>query len=272
MAKNQGFTLIELLVVIAIIGILASIVLASLNSSRDKARVAGGQTQDAAINRAIGDTAMTEWHFEEPSGTTALDTSGNGLNGTISGAVTRVPGIRGSAMQFDGGTGETILVNNTNGLLNAGAGALTVTLWLNPVLGSGGGTVVSQHVGYYIWIDPVNKNVSSALNFGGTWNATTLVTQNNLLQANKWQFIAMTYDGTTQNIYVNGALAATREISGTMNAPGAAGTVEIGGWAGGVSIKGIVDEVRIYKETVAASTIFKAYAEGATARGLAIEK
>lgn len=49
--QNQGFTLIELLVVIAIIGLLSSIVLASLSTSRNKARLTKAVLTMQEINK-----------------------------------------------------------------------------------------------------------------------------------------------------------------------------------------------------------------------------
>ena len=81
--KNlKGFTLIELLVVIAIFGLLVSVVVVSTSSARKKGSEAAGRQFSATLQHSLGADAVGMWSFDEGSGTTAKDSSGNNFNGT----------------------------------------------------------------------------------------------------------------------------------------------------------------------------------------------
>lgn len=91
MRSNKGFTLIELLVVIAIIGILSSVVLASLTTARSKGQAAAVQNQLSNM-RAQAELYYSTNNNQYNSGantttcTAGMFSSTNGLAALIAGS------------------------------------------------------------------------------------------------------------------------------------------------------------------------------------------
>ncbi len=122
--KNKGFTLIELLVVIAIIGILSSVVLASLNTARGKgadsaikANLANIRAQAEIIYDTIGSYGVG---YSATGGTSLACTNSAG-NSIV--ATTTVLQQITAAASASGGTPSTQAACATDTTSGAAAGA-----------------------------------------------------------------------------------------------------------------------------------------------------
>jgi type II secretion system protein G len=78
--RNRGFTLIELLVVIAIIGILSSVVLVSLNSARERAKVANAVAQLRELRNVVAAYYIDTGQYPADCGLTCTQSTDPYLN------------------------------------------------------------------------------------------------------------------------------------------------------------------------------------------------
>ena len=181
---------------------------------------------------------MAAWGFNEGSGTTLGDSSGNGRTGTVTGA-TWTPGRYGQALNFDGNDFVSL------GDLDLG-GSFTVIAWIQTrsLFSNGCSSLVMKPLdyGFEICFGQLFSGVASGTN----WSAyiSRPLTSGDL---NVWRHVAMTYDGTTLRLYFDGSPVASAAGAHTSNNT----ALLFGRWTPASEFwNGLIDEVRIYSRAL----------------------
>jgi uncharacterized membrane protein len=189
--------------------------------------------------------AVVELNFEEGSGTTAYDTSGNNNSGTLYGGVvyTTDHAVGSYALSFDGLNDRVVCPSNP--LLRPNE--VSVSLWVKHVQDTStsyGGIIQGAygdgyHDGFRI-VDYVNKPVGQ-ISFGDSEPARVVGTTFTL---NEWSHIVLTYDHIKIRMYQNGQLVAEIPEVRDINWAATASDVSIGlaQWY----FNGIIDRVMIF--------------------------
>ena len=204
-----------------------------------------------AIAQTSSPGLVAAYGFDQGSGSSVTDASGNGHTGTISGATWTTQGKFGGALAFNG-TNNWVTVASTS-LLNL-TSAMTLEAWVLPTATSGTRDVLVK--------EGTNVDIYNlyARNWRGLPEANAYIGGSNrtaegvTLPSNTWTHLAGTYDGTTVRLFVNGTQVASAAISGTIAT--SSGPLSIGGnslW--GEYFQGSIDEVRVYNRALTATEI-----------------
>jgi fibronectin type 3 domain-containing protein len=220
---------------------------------------AGNTTASAAVTVSVSNTTTTglvaAYGFDEGTGTTAGDSTASGLNGTLNGAAWVTTGKYGKALSFNG-TSSLVTVADA-GPLHLSA-AMTLEAWVYPTTASTNfATAVLKERGttglaYSLYVtDGANRPPSGYINVGGVdRNATGTM----VLPLNTWTHLAVTYNGSTFRLYVNGVQVASKSQTGTIAS--STSPLRIGGnsvW--GEYFNGLIDELRVYNTALTQAQI-----------------
>jgi len=212
---------------------------------------AGSSSTAGAAAAAVTPTGLVAaYSFDEGSGTTAADASGNGNTGTVSGATWTTAGRNGGALSFDGASDYVTVAGSASlGL----ATAATVEAWVYPTASSGWRAIVAKerNRGGFPYGLETNAGVPDGYVKTSSKRAAAATTA---LAASTWTHLALTYDGAAVRLYVNGALAGSRSASGSIAS--SSDPLRIGGdvtWA--EWFQGRIDDVRVYSRALSAAEV-----------------
>lgn len=209
--------------------------------------------------------APTIWYkFDEPSGASLTDWSGNDITGTIAGTVSRVPGVHGSALHFNG-TDNFISVpipqfNSSSGTWCCWARAdWTAIGATRSRLFNSYDTRGSNYMFRTYCATGAGSNLSWYLGNGvSLYNAAAGVVQNNTWQhfLFTWQYSAGV---TSIRGYLNGVYYGVGvQFSGTISIPDI--SINVGWWqAASTSFIGDIDDFRLYAHVLDDTNIDAVY-------------
>ena len=196
------------------------------------------------------------WRFDDGAGTTAVDSSGNGNDGALSGGAQWVIGQLGQAIQFNGSDARVVAPN-----IPLNSRSFTIMMWVNPVLYTGEQVVFSTGL-----TGSNDTDMHFRLGGAGSGNVPAggvrmgfynndLDTAGGLIQDNTWYHLAFWYDfpNRGRKIYVNGVQQAQQTSVNPYL--GTSGSTVIGAWGTGQWFRGIIDDVQIYNEALADAQI-----------------
>jgi len=221
------------------------------------ARDASNNRSEATVDVVVSNTSETPtglvaaYGFNEGIGVQVTDGSGQANTGTISSATWTAAGRFGAALSFNG-TSSWVTVADANSLdLTNG---MTIEAWVNPAASTGWRTVVlKESAGGLAYALYAANNASRPAGYVHTSSDVGLNGTADL-PLNAWTHLALTFDGATMGMFVNGVQVASGAVPGASAVTSS--PLRIGGnsvW--GEYFRGLIDEVRIYNRPLTAAEI-----------------